>query len=411
MKIMTVSDSPALNSGLARVHRNVLDGFIDAGHEVFPCVWFGYNSQEIERIKKGEKVKEIFYRNRKLFAIPKASQTGMMAVAEAAEDLKPDLILTIGDYWDFFYMKSLKTRMNYSFKWICYTTIEEADIDSKWNPLFQHMDGIATPTLFGVESLGKIGFHAQYIPYGVDDVFKPLDPEKRTELRKEKNISEKIRFITVAQNTVRKNLPSIFFGFKELLDRNENLAKHMSFHIHTNLTARDAQETYIYDLLRLGEKLNILDYFSFPMADTSVFSKIAPKDTDLVEEYGVSDFCLLPSSSEGFGLPLIEAMACGVPCVGSHNTGITEHVSGRGILIDTRKEIYPPCFIVNSVDCYTVSRALERAATIFGSEKYKNMSEEGLRYVSNFKWKGMSDKILELIKEMKNGVSIPIEVV
>ena len=411
MRILTLTDNPNLNSGLARVHRYVLDALIDAGHEVLPCVWFGYNSQEIEKLRKGEKVQEIFYRNRKMFAVPKGGQNGMMATTQAIEELKPDWVITIGDYWDFFFLKSLKTRMDFSFKWLAYITIEEEDIDSKWKPLFEHMDVVATPTQFGMKSISKLNIQPHFVPYGVDKIFKPLDHKKRDELRAEQRVQNKIRFITVAQNTIRKNLSSIFLGFKELLSRNEDLAKHLSFHIHTNLTARDPLETYQFDLLRLAEKLDILEYFSFPMSDTAVFSKTAPKDMEIAEEYQISDFCLLTSSSEGFGLPLIESMACGVPCVGSNNTGITEHISGRGILIDTKKDVFSPCFLINAVDAHTVSEAIERAAAIYGSEKYQNMSKEGLAYVSNLTWEGMSGKLLELMKEVQNGVRIPIEVV
>jgi hypothetical protein len=250
MKIVTICDSPNLNSGLARVHRHVLDALIDAGHEVFPCVWFGYTAQEIEKIKNKEKVQEIFYRDRKMFAVPKGGQNGMMATCQAIEELKPDWVITIGDYWDFFYLKSLKAKLDYSFKWLSYITIEEEDIDSKWNPLFRHMDVISTPTTFGVDAIAKLGYQAHYIPYGVDPIFKPLDPEARHRIRVEKKIDDKIRFITIAQNTVRKNLPSIFLGVKELLYRNPDLIKHLTFHIHTNLMARDPQETYIYDLDR-----------------------------------------------------------------------------------------------------------------------------------------------------------------
>jgi len=408
---MTISDNPLLNSGLARVHRHVLDGLISEKHTIYPCVWFGYDSQQIQKLRNKEKVDEIFYKGKKMFALPKENQAGMMATSQIVEDLNPDWVITIGDYWNFFFFKSLKTRMDYSFKWFPYLTIEQENIDDKWKPLFEHADLIASPTHFGVDSIQKFGVKAHYVPYGVDPVFKPLDPEKRKEIRQERGLSEKVRFITVAQNTVRKNLPSIFFAVKELVSRNKNLADKLSFHIHTNLSARDPLESYVYDLLKLAEQLNIMEYFTFPMSDTSIFSKTCPVDEEMALEYGISDYLLLPSSSEGFGLPILEAMACGVPCVGANNTGITEHLASRGILIDTKPEIYPPCLFVNAVDGYTVADAIEKATLITNCDKYTAMAEESKKYAAQMTWKGMSNKLLELIKEVRKDISIPIEVV
>jgi len=48
------------------------------------------------------------------------------------------------------------------------------------------------------------------------------------------------------------------------------------------------------------------------------------KQENLEELYSISDLKLLPSEKESFGLVLIEAMACGVPCIGTNIGGIPE---------------------------------------------------------------------------------------
>jgi len=55
---------------------------------------------------------------------------------------------------------------------------------------------------------------------------------------------------------------------------------------------------------------------------------------DVVGEYQRADVLLMTSRYEGFGLPVLEAMACGTPVVAFANSSITEVVGEAGILVD-----------------------------------------------------------------------------
>jgi len=50
--------------------------------------------------------------------------------------------------------------------------------------------------------------------------------------------------------------------------------------------------------------------------------------------YAAADVLVFPSLYEGFGLPALEAMACGCPVIASDNSSIPEVVGGAGIMID-----------------------------------------------------------------------------
>ena len=56
-------------------------------------------------------------------------------------------------------------------------------------------------------------------------------------------------------------------------------------------------------------------------------------DEELLYLYNGADVFVFPSASEGFGLPLLEAMACGTPIIAFRNTAIPEVVDNAGILI------------------------------------------------------------------------------
>jgi glycosyltransferase involved in cell wall biosynthesis len=59
-------------------------------------------------------------------------------------------------------------------------------------------------------------------------------------------------------------------------------------------------------------------------------------DDDLVQLYGASDLFVFPSFYEGFGLPILEAMACGRAVACSNTTAMPEVANASAILFDPR---------------------------------------------------------------------------
>src|SRR5258706_15836085 len=59
-----------------------------------------------------------------------------------------------------------------------------------------------------------------------------------------------------------------------------------------------------------------------------------PSDTDLPALYNGAAMLVLPSFYEGFGLPALEAMACGIPTVVSNKGSLPEVVGEAGLLVD-----------------------------------------------------------------------------
>ena len=63
--------------------------------------------------------------------------------------------------------------------------------------------------------------------------------------------------------------------------------------------------------------------------------------TKLIEYYNLADVFVLPSLQDGFGMVILEAMACGLPVIASKNTGITSINSkfNFGLTIDIKNPI------------------------------------------------------------------------
>lgn len=92
---------------------------------------------------------------------------------------------------------------------------------------------------------------------------------------------------------------------------------------------------------------------------------------DLVLLYNLASLFVFPSLYEGFGLPLLEAMACGVPVIASNNSSIPEVVGEAALLFDAR-------------DSQGVSAAIRSVLT---DETIKlRLRDAGLKRAAEFSW-------------------------
>ncbi len=94
-------------------------------------------------------------------------------------------------------------------------------------------------------------------------------------------------------------------------------------------------------------------------------------DADLPALYSEALITAMPSLYEGFGLPLLESMACGTPVLTSNISSLPEVVGDAGILIDP-----------NDQDAITA--ALERLIT--DSALHAECSRRGLEQIKTFTW-------------------------
>jgi len=422
MKILTISDSPNLYSGLARVHRHIIDGVVEAGHQVLPCVWFGYDDDTMQKIKdKKIKPPPLYYttpNNTKvqMITIPKKrSFDDVKMLYDIVKVAKPDVILTVGDYWDFYYMQALKIKTNYSFKWIAYLTIEFEEIDERVNSVFRYADVMAVPTNLGRAALESAsGKPITVIPYGVDPKFRKFSEDERRALREERDCVGKTRFITVAQNTWRKNLPALAQAVKLICHRDPE--RKMQFYVHANIDGLDSQEASLYDLRTIVQKLGVEDWFVFPEEDASIFN--APNDDYLINEYNASDYFVSPSTCEGYGLPLLEAMACGLPVIANGASVMPELIgrtqselnygpAERGWLVGNRVEVFPPAKFIKVIRHDALGQAIWE---VTNWKDTQSLRENCINYAKERTWEVMKRGICKLLDSAGGPVALPVEV-
>lgn len=98
--------------------------------------------------------------------------------------------------------------------------------------------------------------------------------------------------------------------------------------------------------------------------------------------YANAETFILPSLQEGFGIPIIEAAACGVPVVTSNRSSMKEIAEGSGVLVDPEK----PAAIAGGI-----REALK------DTKKY---SEKSISMASKYSWDITAEMTLRILKEV-----------
>ncbi len=107
-----------------------------------------------------------------------------------------------------------------------------------------------------------------------------------------------------------------------------------------------------------------------PYADSIRSTGFVP-DADLPHLYRAAECFVYPSLFEGFGLPPVEAMACGCPVISSGEGSLREVVSDAGILI-------------TPTDTQSISQALVDMAT--QPDQIADYRDRGLKNAQRFRW-------------------------
>jgi glycosyltransferase involved in cell wall biosynthesis len=104
-------------------------------------------------------------------------------------------------------------------------------------------------------------------------------------------------------------------------------------------------------------------------------------DEDLPALYSLAELFVFPSLYEGFGLPPLEAMACGTPVVISDRPSLPEVVGEAGLMVE-------------ATDGQELARAMEQVLT--DENLRREMREKGLKQAEKFTWEAAAGKLLDV---------------
>lgn len=109
-------------------------------------------------------------------------------------------------------------------------------------------------------------------------------------------------------------------------------------------------------------------------------------DEDLPAIYSGAAVFVYPSFYEGFGMPPLEAMACGVPVITSNNSSLPEVVGDAGIMVQAE-------------DAGELAKQMERVLT--DPKLAAELRKKGLLQAQKFNWEDSAKRLLEVIERVK----------
>jgi glycosyltransferase involved in cell wall biosynthesis len=179
----------------------------------------------------------------------------------------------------------------------------------------------------GQRMLQDAGFDALYVPHAVDTaVFKPQHAV-RAELREALKIPVDAFVVGMVGNNQglpsRKSFPQVFRAFAEFSKRHSDAV----LYVHGDVMGRNNG----VNLIQLGQACGI-DPDKMRTSDQLSLHLGIPQAV-VANVFSTFDVLAMPSMGEGFGIPLIESQAAGVPVITTDWTAMTE-LCGSGWLVD-----------------------------------------------------------------------------
>ncbi len=174
----------------------------------------------------------------------------------------------------------------------------------------------------------------------------------------------------LAAARTRLRLPEQFLLFAGTLEPRKNVAGLLR--AYRLLIDRDARQP---DLILAGSRGWQFDETQLLIGALHLTERVrwieAPPVADLVVLYNAATLCALPSYYEGFGLTVLEAMACGTPTIISDRGSLPEIAGGAALIVDPDDHVE----LANAIERLLCDAAL-----------HTELRQRGLERAAEFSW-------------------------
>jgi glycosyltransferase involved in cell wall biosynthesis len=239
---------------------------------------------------------------------PLANQDLWNGITTIVNSVQPDMLISCQDFpyhktiWD-------ACRIDFSkVKWGFITPIDGTPIMSPWLDLCQWADGAMTISRFGVEAFRQGGRKVGLCHPGIDaNEFYPAEVSERDALRAKVGYAPSDFIVGVmAMNQGRKAIPPMIQAFFEFAKDKPNAKLYLDM---------DKISPAGWDIPELLKQMGIPAEQHGRVKYRDDLFAASPDMLPLRNRYIILDAHMVISHREGFGLPLLESMACRVPTI------------------------------------------------------------------------------------------------
>lgn len=309
MRVLIHSNAPWTTTGYGRQCNHLARQLKELGHEVAVSAFYGLAGGVID------------WDGIPVFPGGNASY-GVDVLPYHAANFQADVIITLMDFWK---LRPAADALR-NFRVLAWMPVDCTPLGRPDLEVLQSTGAQPVAmTKHGADQLWNAGFTPHYVPHGIDlEVFKPKTPEERKGLRAELGLDGYFLIGICAANSdaFRKAWPEQFEGFARFASQ----VPEARLMVHSQVRTPNG-----FPLDQLAADMKI--------ADKVIFSDQYPQTAGLMGDEMMADWyrCLdvlsATSYAEGFGLPILEAQACGIPVVTTNASAMRE-LGKCGILLE-----------------------------------------------------------------------------
>lgn len=380
-RILFLSNSPTAPTGFGTIVRYIATGLKDLGWDIRFMSW-DYTAGKMHDKKLDMEILPVWGR-----------PFGRDQLSHYIRTEYTDLVMTLSDIWMTEWMRNFPRN---GWKWLSYFPLDSEHFWPQWKPILKSVDYPVCFSKFAKKLLDENDIKTDMIYHGVDTkIFKPLTPREKANIRArefpDEKDPDKLWIVgAVGRNQIRKMQPYMIRGFAEFAKKNPDAR--IVFHC-------DLNDQMGWSLGDVCKRYDCEKQVMISKPKFGWFVKFNTEPSAMNDVYNYFDVHM-NTANEGFGLPIIESMAAGIPnIVGNCTTG-PELVgdNNAGMMVDINEDWVLPIGIDwkiwDTKDCAYKLQIMKD-----NPDKMKMWSENGIEFAKSKDWSIIMKDWDKLLKE------------
>lgn len=375
-RILWVSDSPSVPSGNGKITRNFVSQMNKYGLYEVAVLGRGYFGWPGEHETYGCVIYPM--------DIGRSYPELMRMVSD---EFHPQVVISCLDMWQIDWIEHAK--LSNAVTNIGYISIYGSPAPLSWKKVVKNLDLAVCYSDFGKNVLKEfMPFTSiDMIPLGVDpELYRPLDGIQ--EFKVENGLKDKFVVGNISRNQIRKRLDKLIEGFAIFAEKKDDVRLFMK---------TEAVSEHGYDLP------DLLQYYG--VEEKTIINehqrRAGYNETQIVEILNSFDVYTQTAGAEGFGMPILEAMSCGVPVIAPDYSACSELVKSNGIPLRTHFPRIVDMASVEQVSIDTSELAGELDGLYKDREKRAELGKRGRVFARNYSWDSFGERWHDVLSKVR----------